>query len=246
MSDAASEYGYLRPRPRIWIPVAVSLGVHAGAIAAMLFWPASDTRADIPKERAVVTRLVRLGKDLDPKMLPRLETAAPAPDDAVINVNRESQKTESTREKVKEGKVQRDRFARKLASSVDKIRRMLEKTSSRGETGSGRSDGSPDGDATEGSAGDVYLTQVYNYVRNNYSVPSIITESERKNLRATIVIYIDDEGKLVKTEFESRSGNVHFDNALESAVKKASPFPPPPKEKRKEFRVQGIGINFSI
>jgi TonB family protein len=242
--ENSGEYSYLHARPHIGLAVILSVAVHVGAIVALLFWPSSQVTAGTERERAIVTRLVKLGKELDPKLLPRLESQVPVQDQSTININREAQKPD--KDQKKEEKAKKDEFAKKVASSVDRIKKMLENSSSRGEMGSGKENGSPDGDATEGTEGDIYLTQIYNYIRNNYSVPSIITEAERKTLKATIVIYIDENGRLIKVQFETRSGNIHFDNALESAVKKASPFPAPPKEKRKLYREQGIGVNFSI
>jgi protein TonB len=242
--ENSGDYSYLHARPHIGLAVILSVTFHVGAIVALLFWPSSQVTAGTERERAIVTRLVKLGKELDAKQLPRLESQVPVQDQSTINVNREAQKPD--KEQKKEEKAKKDEFAKKVASSVDRIKKMLENSSSRGEMGSGRENGSPDGDATEGSEGDIYLTQIYNYIRNNYSVPSIITEAERKTLKATIVIYIDENGRLQKVQFETRSGNIHFDNALESAVKKASPFPAPPREKRKLYREQGIGVNFSI
>lgn len=238
---AASQYGYLRPQPRIGIAVALSVAIHVGVVLGLVFWPAPKTTADTLREKAVITRLVKLGRELDKAHLPRLDSSVPAPAEETVNVNPHAQVSDEKRRK--EEKQQRDQFA-KLAA--ERIRRMMAKTTARGEMGTGSPDGSPNGDAAEASEGDVYLTHVYNYVRNNYVVPSIITEAERKTLAATIIIFLDADGKLNKMEFEKRSGNLHFDNALESAVKKATPFPAPPKTKRGEYRDQGIGLNFSV
>ena len=244
--SGSNQYGYLRPRPKVGAAFLLSITAHLALVGALLFWPAQQTTADTLRERAIVTRLVKLGKELDKKDLPRLDAYQPtAPDEDAVNISKEAQIEDAKRKKEeqKEDKKQRDEFAKRMAQSVKK---MMANSTARGELGTGRPDGSPDGDATNASEGDIYLTQVYTYIRNNYSVPSIITETERKSLKATIIIYIDAGGKLIKSEFEKHSGNVHFDNALESAVKKASPFPAPPKDKRKVYREQGIGVNFTI
>jgi colicin import membrane protein/protein TonB len=238
---AASQYGYLRPQPRIGLAVGVSVLVHAGVVLGLVFWPAPKTTADTLREHAIVTRLVKLGRELPKEQLPRLEALLPATVDDTVNTSKEAQIPDEKR--AKEEKKQKDLFA-KLAA--ERIRRMMAKTTSRGELGTGSPDGSPNGDATEAAEGDRYLTQIHNHVRNKYVVPSIITEAERKHLKATVVIFLDAGGKLIKMEFEKRSGNAHFDNALESAVKKAAPFPAPPKGLAPQYRDQGIGLNFSI
>ncbi|MFA6033178.1 MAG: energy transducer TonB [Myxococcota bacterium] len=242
--SSETPFEYLNPRPRIGLAVVISVAVHLAVVLTLVFWPAKKIVADTLAEKAMIARMVKLGVEIDRKMLPRIDSSNPSSAESEININREAQKEEADRKK--DEKTRRDEFARKLASSMDRLKKMMDRTTSRNEQATGSPEGSPEGDATEASDGDVYLTQVFNYVRNNYTVPSIISESERKSLKATIIIYLEEDGRLRETTFEKRSGNVHFDNALESAVKKASPFPPPPKDRRRQYRDQGIGLNFSI
>jgi len=240
--SGTSQYSYLKPEPKIGVAFFASIAIHVGIVGALLFWPSNQPAADTLRERAIVTRLVKLGRELPREALPRMDSyQPPAPENDSINVSKDAQITDAQRKK--DEKKQRDEFAKLMAKS---IQNMVKKTTARGEMGTGSPDGSPNGDAAEASQGDAYLTQVDRYIRNNYVIPSIITESERKNLRATLVIYIDASGKLVKSVFEKRSGNPHFDNALESAVKKASPFPAPPRGLAKQYRDQGVELNFSI
>lgn len=244
--SAAGQYSYLRPQPKIGLAFFASVAVHVGCVAALLLWPTPQTTADTLKERAIVTRLVKLGRELDKKELPRLDSyQPPTADDRHINVDKEAQAADAQKKKEerKDDKKRQDEFAK---SSARAIQKLLAKASARNELGTGSPDGSAYGDALVGAEGDAYLTQIHSYIRNNYAIPSIISDAERKTLKASLVIYIDSSGRLVKSVFETRSGNVHFDNALESAIKKASPFPAPPEKLRKVYKEQGIGVNFSI
>jgi TonB family protein len=65
-------------------------------------------------------------------------------------------------------------------------------------------------------------------------------------LKAIVIIYIDSDGTLLKYEFEKKSGNIHFDNALINAIRRSSPFKPPPRERARIYKMDGIGIKFSI
>jgi len=224
----------------------ISSAVHLALIGGVLLIPRSSPAGqDLFKERVIVTRLVKLGREADEKLLPRLNRSpfdADSATGAAVDTGREKVEKHPEEE---DAERQKD-LAKKIASSVSRMKKMIEKSSSRGEPGTGRPEGSPFGDSDTAREGDVYLTTIHNYIRNNYVVPSILSETEKSTLRATIIIYLDPSGRLIKLTFEKRSGNPHFDNSLESAVKKSSPFPPPPKEKARLFQDQGIGINFSI
>jgi TolA protein len=58
-------------------------------------------------------------------------------------------------------------------------------------------------------------------------------------LEVIISIKIDKQGRVVSKEIEKFSGDVLFDRSALMAIKKASPFPPPPKEME-------IGIRFYL
>ena len=190
----------------------------------------------------IVTRLVALGVPRNEKVMPRLTGESAAPKKEVVISTEGDEKIEKSR-KVEE-KRREDEFSKRLLSSINKVKRMVESRDNSPPVGD--PNGSPFGDSTEGQEGDIYLTEVYNRIKSNYIIPDIINEKERKELRAVVVIYLDSDGRVIKYEFEKKSGNTHFDNALINAIKRSSPFKPPPKERAKIYRTEGIGINFGI
>jgi colicin import membrane protein len=107
----------------------------------------------------------------------------------------------------------------------------------------GDPEGDPLGDASEAAAGDRYLALVERALRESYVLPATISERDRLHLRATVVLIIDAEGRIVRHTFESRSGNDAFDAALERAVSDAR-LPPPPEELRQKCRTEGMAVTY--
>lgn len=69
-----------------------------------------------------------------------------------------------------------------------------------------------------------YATQVSNLVRPHWKLPSYLVDKE---LQCRIKIYIDERGKLVRSEVFESSGEAEYDSRALKAVKQASPFPAP-------------------
>ncbi len=69
-----------------------------------------------------------------------------------------------------------------------------------------------------------YATQVSNLVRPHWKLPSYLVDKE---LQCRIKIFIDERGKLVRSEIFESSGESEYDTRALKAVKQASPFPAP-------------------
>lgn len=201
-----------------------------------------DSKTD-KSERVIITKLVALGVPRNEKIMPRISGNPVEPQKEII-INTEENNNIAEKNLKKEEKKKEDEFSKKLLSSINKVKKMMNTRDDSPPIGD--PNGSPLGDSMEGQQGDIYLTEIYNRIKSNYIIPDIISEKQRKELRAIIVIYIDSNGKLIKYEFEKRSGNSHFDNALINAINRSSPFKPPPKERAKIYKTEGIGINFAI
>ena len=242
--ESSARYDYLKPSNPIGTAVALSVAAHAALIMVFLLWPTSNHAMPSDSNKIIIARLVKLGKPPDAKSLPRIDSPAYAPESPPATFDKNASKPDKLSKK--DEKSRRDEFSKKMDASIERMKKKMDRTTGRNEIGTGSPDGSPDGDSLTATEGDQYLTRIHNSIMSNYTIPSILTETDKKTLHSTIIIYLDDAGNLQKMEFEKRSGNIHFDNALESAVKKASPFPPPPKDRRKTYRDLGIGLNFSI
>ena len=101
--------------------------------------------------------------------------------------------------------------------------------------------GDPLGDSSEAGEGDQYLALVVRSLRESYVLPSTISERDRVHLKATVILYLEADGQVLRYAFESKSGNGAFDAALERAIR-AARIPPPPSELRKKYRDEGLGV----
>ncbi len=80
------------------------------------------------------------------------------------------------------------------------------------------------GDAANLTELQAYATQVSNLVRPHWKLPSYLVDKE---LQCRIKIFIDNRGKLVRSEIFESSGEKEYDSRALNAVKQASPFPAP-------------------
>jgi colicin import membrane protein/protein TonB len=235
VSVAASSF---HPRgDRFWTAVAASAMVHAAAVGlALLRRPPAIVDLE---QKPIAARLVRLGEKRAERLLPRKEeepaaaasSPAPAPPAAAQPPASPARKATAPPPRGQDA----------FAAALGRIRR--EKL--RSEPLPGDPSGDPLGDSSEPSAGDRYLALVQRALHEVYDVPLTISEKERIHLRATVVLRIEASGSVAAWDFESRSGNPAFDEALGRAVRSAR-LPPPPPDLRKKVRGEGLAVNFSM
>ena len=72
----------------------------------------------------------------------------------------------------------------------------------------------------------VYVAMARERVKGFWVIPD--TLSSEKDLKAVIIIEIDQQGRVGGSRFEQSSGSLSFDQSAMRAVSKATPFPPPP------------------
>lgn len=85
-----------------------------------------------------------------------------------------------------------------------------------------------------------YYSLVWAQIKERWTLPED-PPTGKTNLDTIIVVVIEREGKIQKTWFEKKSGNVLYDQMALQAIKKAEPFPPLPKELGETVE---IGIRF--
>lgn len=107
----------------------------------------------------------------------------------------------------------------------------------------GQLDGHAEGDSDR-AEGEAYYALLEKRVKDQYKLPATISERERMYLNATVRIYIEANGRISRFEIVQGSGNGVFDSALESAVQRASPVPPPPQHLVKLLARDGVDLNF--
>lgn len=237
-------------RERLWPVVLVSAAVHAGAIAfAFLYQPAP--RVDL-SQKPIVAKLVRLGEKRPEQWLPRKEEAPPAPAAAPEPAPAPPQAAEPPKTvppaapmaaPVRPTPGPRARVRGPTAGGTDVLSSVLSRVKreqSLSEPQWGDPDGDPRGDSAEG-AGDQYLALVERSLRESYVLPATLSDADRVRLQATVVLYIEPDGRVARFAFEKRSGSPAFDDALERAIR-AARLPPPPAELRGRYRSEGLGV----
>ena len=209
---------------------------HAAVFAAAFLLPRYFDRPPSLR-KPIIAHVVALGKPRDKALLPRKETppaaAAPA---APVSVPG-TKATVSTPQK--RAPTRQELMERALARAAGKATSDEKPDEER----AGQKTGSPQGTAESSEAGDAYFTAVHDAILEHYVVPSVISERERLYLSATVVAYIGKEGNILKHELQKKSGNLFFDQALETAIQRAR-LPPPPPELARQLRDGGVVLNF--
>jgi colicin import membrane protein len=86
-----------------------------------------------------------------------------------------------------------------------------------------------------------YYGLIWAKIKQSWTIPENLLK-ERVDLEAIIIIIIERDGKVQKSWFEKKSGNVLYDQMAMRAIIKAEPLPPIPKELNQESLE--IGIRF--
>ncbi|MDF1565425.1 MAG: energy transducer TonB [Deltaproteobacteria bacterium] len=249
MSAAVSASG-LRGRAdplALWTFVG-SLVVHAGLLVIAMVASCVNAQAPIrTNTKPIVAKLVRLGEKRDANLLPRIDKAPPPPKPAAAVLPPKPDAPVIPKKKVPEAVKEDtpDRSEADLAAAISRIAEQYDPNAT-AEAPAGDPEGDPGGNASDAGEGDRYLALVQRAVRSHYRIPSIISDRERLFLNATVVIFVSPDGRILRREIETPSGNEHFDSALLSAIDAASPLPPPPEGWRETFQKEGLGLRFKI
>ena len=224
------------------IAVAVSMGAHVAAFVAWMFWPSSSHAAVDLDEAVIKTRLVKLGKPRDEKLLPRLPTAPPPkPVDkkAPPEPDPTPQKPPDTKPTPKEDSKPSamdilDRFKSDETKSKD-INDLIKDRI--GEpTDEGREDGDRDGSALDGEIVASYFARVQARIQNAMEVSSVLTDEERVRLKSVLCVSIDEVGTVTRAWIKNGSGSQIYDSDVVAGARRASPVPAPPPPARQQAK----------
>ena len=220
---------------------ALAVGLHVVAFGAAFFLPRFFDKAP-PLRKPIIAHMVALGKPRDRKLLPRKESPPPAAASAApvskpsLNASPTAPSAPKKREPTRQELMQRA-LARAMGKAAAEPREEPDPERA------GSATGSPEGTAATAEEGDAYFTAVHDAILENYVVPSVISERERLYLSATVLAYIGPQGQILKHEFQKKSGNNFFDQALELAIQR-SKLPPPPADLARSLRESGVVLNF--
>ena len=224
-------------------------------------WFAESHRIEF---ESVQAKLVKLGEERDKKLLPRITQPKPAPKSEKKDPKPEPKKEEKVVEKPKpkpDGKAnslkpkeepkpakkteknEPPKEEKKKASSLDEllsgdVMEKIKRDARAEETKEGAKDGVEDGDVTDPALAmkaNMYARQISRLIRQNWSIPSIISADERRNLIARIYFKITYSGEVYDIKIKSSSGNSVYDSSVIEAVKKTAKLPLPDDKNLKKL-----------
>jgi len=219
--------------------IGVSLLVHAGLLAAVIFLGSFQGSAKLDlNSKPVSAHLVRLGEARNPKFLPRRDVTPPPPPKVFQTLK--PSPVPAARPHPTETRA---------ASLFDKVNRPTSifdrvqqpPTSSAFDKVEGDSQGSALGDAAQ-AEGEQYYALLQARIRQYFRVGGV-PESALAKLRAILDLTLNDKGELLHVEVAVSSGNGTYDSEVISAVKRAAPFGAPPEHLQKEVR-SGVEVEF--
>jgi TonB family protein len=228
------------------IAVVVSVVAHVGIFGAWVVWPSSKKPSVELDEAVIKTRLVKLGKPRDEKLLPRLPTSPPPPPptESTPQPVVEPPKTPDSRpEPAPETKRSAADILHALKQQADTPKNLKDVIKDRiGEpTDEGRTDGDVDGRAIDGEVTASYFARVQARIQDAMKVSSVLTDDELVRLRAVLCLKIDEQG-VVSDVTVKTSGSQIYDADVVAAARRASPVPAPPLPARKQAG-QGVCFN---
>jgi len=244
----------LASRPsRLGLFMGVSIAGHVLVLVVGLIYShvTSGPRVD-PNPPVIKATLVRQGKPRDQKLLPRKEELPPPPKEvkAPPAPPTEAPKPpEKVAVPVPGVKPEPKPAPQKGDTSAEDRRKRLfgafDKTAKKApdEELEGAEDGDPSGDSAT-AEGERYYALLSTQVRRNYNVADTIPEAERMYLKAQVKMRLGRAGEVLEASLSNPSGNDLFDAAVVAAVKKASPFSPPPDHLRDPLQKHGVVLEF--
>lgn len=221
------------------MPALPALGLavllHVAVFAAALWLPRLFDRTKPPR-KPIIAHMVALGRPRDPRLLPRKESPPPS---ASARPTAPSTKAAPTAKKPEPSR--RELMERALASAAGHA--TPESREAPDPERAGSASGSAEGTAASAEEGDAYFTAVHDAILEHYVVPSVISERERLFLSASVIAWIGADGRILKHEFQAKSGNNFFDQALERAIQQTH-LPAPPPDLARALRDSGVVLNF--
>ena len=220
--------------------LALAIALHLAIFSAAFLLPRLFDRPP-PLRKPIIAHLLAQGRPRDPRLLPRKESpppsaaATPAPS-PVPSTRPAAPSTPQRREPTR-----RELMERALAHAAGKATPEAREEPDPERAGS--QTGSATGTAATAEEGDAYFTAVHDAILEHYVVPSVISERERLYLAASVLAYIGPDGSILKHEFQKKSGNTFFDQALELAIQQTK-LPPPPPDLARSLRDSGVVLNF--
>jgi colicin import membrane protein len=92
----------------------------------------------------------------------------------------------------------------------------------------GREGVGPVGGGVAGKIMEIYIMQVSERIRENWSYPATLASERDKDLEAVFILRVNKEGKILMSWFDKKSSNALFDQSVMKAIERSDPLPPFP------------------
>jgi TonB family protein len=209
--------------------VVLSMALHLAAFVGALGVGQLHLAKAAPVQTVLVTKLVRLGKERPPELLPRKPEAPPPAAKPVAAVTPQVEvKDHQPAAKPESLPSAKDRIAQ--LSQVSKALERLKKQGA--DEPEGLADGVRDGEVSrlaQAMAGNQFATEVYRCIKQYYSIEGM-DQSRVRDRSAVVIVRIDTDGRFIEHRIERSSGLEAFDRAVDRAVIKCGKVSPPPSE----------------
>jgi colicin import membrane protein len=207
---------------RLNTALALSLLIHAIALAALFFSPAFPSRTwtfGPAYSVDLVGAPANLGKSATAALSREVmsESLKESMRDNAITLKK-SIVTKTPTPLLKSDTPTKKQDAARLNQAIEEMRKRAESADAGGQPFSGQ------GNAA--SLMSEYYAQIWSKVRQNWALPQSILAD--KNLEAILDVRVLRSGEVADIRFEKRSGNSYFDQSAYRAIRKSDPLPPLP------------------
>ena len=236
----------------LWLFCGLSAVIHLVALGAwVVVTQASQPQIDLDKA-VIKTKLVKLGKKRDERLMPRLvrkPPPKPAPKKPAPPKPTPKKPPPKPAQKPPPPKPQPQRSAKDILNAFKEdngepdprpnLSDLIKKAVPDEE---GHEEGSRFGEELSGKLKASYNDRLIAKIRSHHTAPNTLTDQERIQLKARVFLRIDADGQVHDVRITKSSGNAAFDNSALSAVKRSAPLPPPPLAVR-AFYLRGVSVN---
>ncbi len=230
--------------------IKLSFGLH-GAILLIIFFRA----VMIPSDPIDISNAIRVDMVDLPKKMASLPEEAKVPE-PIVTPKAELEKVEATPPPKPEApkmptkkeiaKAQDSAINKiKAMSAIDKIKNEVNKEkTAKAKAEPVRGNHASAGNSLSGLEKldfDRYFGDIKEKVNSNLSIPQWLAGAD---LRAQVLVLIDEQGYIIKRTVLKSSNNEIFDSKVIEALDKSSPLPPPPDRLKGLLATSGITFNF--
>jgi hypothetical protein len=230
----------------VLVPGSIALVALIFSVATAALAAAADERPAVQERHVVHAEFVKLGEKRDPNRLPdrQVPLKATAPDDKVVVAKDPQEPKVLPDAGVKPpAHAEVDDLLRNLDESAHKFAELDERRKQEGDP-----EGIAEGTAREARAGSIYEGKLYVFFRRGWTVPSTISDAERRDLTTDVDVKIGHDLSIADVRIRTESGTPLFDRSvldhLRNLQRSNVTLPEPPLEIAHDYLDRWIGLRF--